>query len=60
MERKFSSTTTAVKSRKLLMHEETLRLLAGALEALRELGLDNHPFSYAMELGICGVCGVHL
>ena len=37
--RKISSTTTAVKSRELLTHEETLKLLAGALEALREPGL---------------------
>jgi len=52
--RKISSTTTAVKSRELLTHEEALKLLAGALEALREPGLDNHPFSSAIELGICG------
>ncbi|MDH5780691.1 MAG: hypothetical protein OEZ29_08890 [Candidatus Bathyarchaeota archaeon] len=58
--RKISSTTTAVTSRDLLTHEEALKLLAGALEALREPGLDNHPFSSAIELGICGVCGVHL
>jgi len=38
--RKFSSTTTAVKSRDLFTHEETLKILAGALEALREPGLD--------------------
>ena len=40
VERKISSTTTAVKSRDLLTHEETLKLLAGALEALRESDLD--------------------
>jgi len=40
VERKISSTTTAVKSRDLLTHEETLKILAGALEALREPGLD--------------------
>ena len=38
-ERKISSTTTAVKSRDLFTHEETLKILAGALEALREPGL---------------------
>jgi hypothetical protein len=38
--RKISSTTTAVKSRDLFTHEETLKILAGALEALREPGLD--------------------
>jgi hypothetical protein len=59
-ERKISSTTTALKGRKLLTHKETSRLLAGALVALREPSLDNHPFSSAVELGICGVCGVHL
>ena len=60
VERKFSSTTTAVKSRDLLTHEEVLKLLAGALEALREPGLDNHPFSAALERGICGLCSIHL
>jgi len=52
--RKISSTTTAVKSRDLFTHEETIKILAGALEALREPALDNHPFSSAIELGICG------
>jgi len=40
VQRKISSTTTAVTSRALLTHEETLRLSAGALEALRQPGLD--------------------
>jgi len=40
VERKISSTTTAVTSRDLFTHEETLKILAGALEALREPGLD--------------------
>ena len=38
--RKISSTTTAVTSRELLTHEEALKLLAGALEALQEPGQD--------------------
>ena len=36
VERKISSTTTAVTSRELLTHEEALKLLAGALAALQE------------------------
>ena len=40
VDQKISSTTTAVKSRALLTHEETLKLLAGALAALREPGQD--------------------
>lgn len=35
-----SSTTTVVEGRELLTHEEALKILAGALEALREPGLD--------------------
>ena len=34
------TTTTAIAGRELLTHEETLKLLAGALEALREPGQD--------------------
>ena len=34
------TTTTAIEGRDLLTHEETLKILAGALEALREPGLD--------------------
>jgi len=34
------TTTTAVKSRGLLTHEEALKILAGALESLREPGQD--------------------
>lgn len=33
------TTTTAIESRDLLTHEETLKILTGALEALREPGL---------------------
>jgi len=36
--RKISSTTTAVKSRDQVKHEETLRLLAGALRRFVSLG----------------------
>ena len=38
VERKISSTTTAVKSRDQVKHEETLRLLAGALRRFVSLG----------------------
>jgi hypothetical protein len=38
--RKISSTTTAIADRELLTHQETLKLLAGALAALREPGQD--------------------
>jgi hypothetical protein len=34
------TTTTAIKDRELLTHEETLKLLAGVLAALREPGQD--------------------
>ena len=34
------TTTTAIESRDLLTHEEALKILAGALEALREPGQD--------------------
>ncbi len=38
---KFSrTTTTAIKSKDLLTHEEALKILVGTLEALREPGLD--------------------
>jgi len=33
-------TTTAIKSKDLLTHEEALKILAGALEALRKAGQD--------------------
>ena len=39
--RKFQKrTTTAIKSKDLLTHEEALKILAGALEALRKAGQD--------------------
>ena len=40
MNGKQRTTTTAIKSRDLFTHEETLKILAGALEALREPGQD--------------------
>jgi len=38
--RRQKTTTTVIKSKDLLTHEQALKILAGALEALRKLGQD--------------------